>query len=52
MSDKLVQRTVVFLGVLATLPSMLMAQLQSVDDAIAQSRSTGRPIFAMAGDKT
>jgi len=31
---------------------MLMAQLQSVDDAIAQSRSTGRPIFAMAGNKT
>jgi len=52
MSRQLFQRIFICLGVLAGLPPMLMAQLQSVDDAIAQSRSTGRPIFAMAGNKT
>jgi hypothetical protein len=28
------------------------AQLQSVDEALAISKKTGRPIFAMAGQKT
>jgi hypothetical protein len=52
MLRRLVQRIVVCLGVLASLPSVLMAQLQSVDEALAVSKRTGRPIFAMAGNKT
>ncbi len=40
------------LGALVSLPSVLTAQLQSVDDALAISKKTGRPIFAMAGNKT
>lgn len=28
------------------------AQLTSVDEAVALSRKTGRPIFALAGNKT
>jgi hypothetical protein len=52
MSYQAVQRTIICLGVFAGLPSVLVAQLQSVDEAIALSRKTGRPIFAMAGNKT
>ena len=52
MSQQSVQRVILSLGVLASLPSVLMAQLQSVDEALATARRTGRPIFAMAGNKT
>lgn len=52
MSRQLVQQIVVCFGVLANLPSVLMAQLQSVDEAMATARRTGRPVFAMAGSKT
>ena len=34
------------------LPTAGVAQLQSVDEALELSRVTGRPIFAMAGNKT
>jgi hypothetical protein len=39
-------------GLLCGLPSRLPAQLHSVDEAMLASRTTGRPIFALAGDKT
>ena len=37
---------------LVSLPSVVVGQLQSVDEAVQLSRKTGRPIFAMAGSKT
>jgi len=43
---------VISCGVFFSLPSALRAQLQSVDEAIQASQTTGRPIFAMAGNKT
>ncbi|NLF70253.1 MAG: hypothetical protein GX575_14535 [Candidatus Anammoximicrobium sp.] len=39
-------------GLLASLPTTLYGQLESVDEAIKASQTTGRPIFAMAGNKT
>ena len=39
-------------GLLYGLPSSLLAQLHSVDEALQASRTTGRPVFAMAGNKT
>lgn len=33
-------------------PTVIWAQLQSVDQAVQLSQATGRPIFALAGDKT
>jgi hypothetical protein len=37
---------------LVPLASQSHAQLESVDEAVAISRKTGRPIFALAGQKT
>jgi hypothetical protein len=47
-----VSNTVLALGLLASLPAGVLAQLQSVDEAERLSKATGRPIFAMAGNKT
>ena len=35
-----------------TLPALVLAQMQSVDEALALSRKTGRPVFALAGNRT
>lgn len=43
---------VVSCGMLCSLTPTLRAQLQTVDAATQLSQATGRPIFAMAGDKT
>jgi hypothetical protein len=39
-------------GIFALLPTYAAAQLHSVDEALSASKKTGRPIFAMAGQKT
>jgi len=43
---------VISCGVFFSLTSALRAQPQSVDEAIQASQTSGRPIFAMAGNKT
>jgi hypothetical protein len=43
---------VALLAIVAGFPYAVMAQLQSVDQALEISKKTGRPIFAMAGNKT
>ncbi len=43
---------VISCGAFFSLASALRAQLQSIDEAIQTSQTTGRPIFAMAGNKT
>jgi hypothetical protein len=46
------RRLVLAVSLFSAFPSLLMAQLQSVDAALAASRTTGKPVFAMAGSKT
>ena len=45
-------RTLLSACTVFTLPSLVLGQSYSVDESLALSRKTGRPIFAMAGDKT
>jgi hypothetical protein len=52
MSGRLMIATLLSLAAVAGNPSSVMAQLQSVDQALELSRKTGRPIFALAGNKT
>jgi hypothetical protein len=39
-------------GLFCGLPSVVWGQSQSVDQAVQLSQATGRPIFALAGNKT
>lgn len=43
---------VISCGLLCGMPSVLLAQMQSVEQAVQLSQATGRPIFALAGNKT
>ena len=43
---------VISCGLFCGMPSVLWAQVQSVDQAVQLSQATGRPIFALAGSKT
>ena len=43
---------VISCGLLCGMPSVLWAQVQSVEQAVQLSQATGRPIFALAGNKT
>ena len=52
MSRSSLVGAIVCCAALASLPSVAVGQLQSVDEALKISRKTGRPIFAMAGSKT
>jgi hypothetical protein len=52
MSGDSLHRMTIGCAILLAMPSVLLAQLQSVDEATALSKITGRPIFAMAGNKT
>lgn len=47
-----VLHVVVTCGMLYGLSAALWAQPQTVDEALQLSQTTGRPIFAMAGNKT
>ena len=43
---------VISCGLFCGMPSVLSAQVQSVEQAVQLSQATGRPIFALAGQKT
>jgi len=43
---------VISCGLSCGLPSVVWAQSQSVEQAVQLSQATGRPIFALAGNKT
>lgn len=47
-----VLRVVFTCGMFCGLPAALRAQPQTVDEAMQLSQTTGRPVFAMAGNKT
>ena len=38
--------------IVLTLPALVLGQVYSIDASLALSRKSGRPIFAMAGNKT
>ena len=52
MTQNFLHRTMVGGAILLAFPAVVLAQLHSVDEAAALSKTTGRPIFAMAGNKT
>ena len=45
-------RMLVAAAAVCTVPALASAQLKDIDEALSLSRKTGRPIFAMAGNKT
>ena len=52
MKSTAVRTACLFVGFLLNLPTFALAQLHSVEQAESLSKASGRPIFAMAGNKT
>jgi len=52
MRSHSIPTAVLALGLLISLPVVTSAQLYSVEEAELLSKKSGRPIFAMAGNKT